>query len=205
MRSTDVLDAIGDPSWAPELGRFNIEINIPPRPLCGDALDQMEAQLLASLKHADQRARDVGSRLAMVVILPRLHQADVSEDAMSENPRFWLLNEQICAARGEDARIAIDGPEQLLTHVDNIMAEAACTSVQCHLQVSPEAFGNYWNAAQAIAGVQVALAANSPFLFGRELWRETPIPPFEQATHTRPGALHVTGVPPRVCFWEPWV
>jgi hypothetical protein len=155
MRSPDVLDAIGDPSWAPELGRFNIEINIPPRPLCGDALDQLEAQLLASLKHADQRARDVGSRLAMVGILPSLQQADVSEDAMSENPRFWLLNEQICAARGEDARIAIEGPEQLLTHVDNIMAEAACTSVQCHLQVSPEAFGNYWNAAQAIAGVPV--------------------------------------------------
>src|ERR1700687_460313 len=49
MRSPDVLDAIGDPSWAPELGRFNVEVNIPPRPLCGDALDQLEAQLLASL------------------------------------------------------------------------------------------------------------------------------------------------------------
>ena len=31
---------------------------------------------------------------------------------MSANPRYWLLNEQICAARGEDARIAIDGPER---------------------------------------------------------------------------------------------
>ena len=205
MRSPDVLDAIGDPSWAPELGRFNIEINIPPRPLCGDALDQLEAQLLASLKHADQRARDVGSRLAMVGILPSLQQADVSEDAMSENPRFWLLNEQICAARGEDARIAIEGPEQLLTHVDNIMAEAACTSVQCHLQVSPEAFGNYWNAAQAIAGVQVALAANSPFLFGRELWRETRITLFQQATDTRPEELQVQGVRPRVWFGERWI
>jgi len=70
MRSPDVLDAIGDPSWAPELGRFNIEVNMPPRALCGDALDQMEAQLLASLKHADQRARDVGSRLAMVASCP---------------------------------------------------------------------------------------------------------------------------------------
>ena len=205
MRSPDVLDAIGDPSWAPELGRFNIEINIPPRPLCGDALDQLEAQLLASLKHADQRARDVGSRLAMVGILPSLQQADVGEDAMSENPRFWLLNEQICAARGEDARIAIEGPEQLLTHVDNIMAEAACTSVQCHLQVSPEAFGNYWNAAQAIAGVQVALAANSPFLFGRELWRETRITLFQQATDTRPEELQVQGVRPRVWFGERWI
>ena len=124
---------------------------------------------------------------------------------MSENPRFWLLNEQICAARGEDAQIAIEGPEQLLTHVDNIMAEAACTSVQCHLQVSPDAFGNYWNAAQAIAGVQVALAANSPFLFGRELWRETRITLFQQATDTRPEELQVQGVRPRVWFGERWI
>ena len=141
----------------------------------------------------------------MVGILPSLQQADVGEDAMSDNPRFWLLNEQICAARGEDARIAIEGPEQLLTHVDNIMAEAACTSVQCHLQVSPDAFGNYWNAAQAIAGVQVALAANSPFLFGRELWRETRITLFQQATDTRPEELQVQGVRPRVWFGERWI
>src|SRR5258708_33785463 len=87
MRSPDVLDAIGDPCWAPELGRFNIEINIPPRPLYGDALDQMEGQRLASLKHADQRARDVGSRLAMAGIPPSLAPADVGWDAMSGDPR----------------------------------------------------------------------------------------------------------------------
>jgi Glutamate-cysteine ligase family 2(GCS2) len=205
MRSPDVLAAIGDPHWAPELGRFNLEINVPPRRLSGDALDQLEGQLLASLKHADQRAGDVGSRLAMIGILPSLQQSDVSEDAMSANPRYWLLNEQICAARGEDARIAIEGPEYLLTHVDNIMPEAACTSVQCHLQVSPEAFGNYWNAAQAVAGVQVALAANSPFLFGRELWRETRITLFQQATDTRPEELQIQGVRPRVWFGERWI
>jgi Glutamate-cysteine ligase family 2(GCS2) len=93
----------------------------------------------------------------------------------------------------------------LLTHVGTIMPEAACTSVQFHLQVSPEAFGNYWNAAQAVAGVQVALAANSPFLFGRELWRETRIPLFEQVTDTRPEELQQQGVRPRVWFGERWI
>jgi gamma-glutamyl:cysteine ligase YbdK (ATP-grasp superfamily) len=205
MRSHDVLAAIGDPHWAPELGRFNLEINVPPRLLAGDALDQLEGHLLASLKYADQRAQDVGSRLAMIGILPSLREADVTEDAMSANPRYWLLNEQICAARGEDARIAIEGPEYLLTHVDNIMPEAACTSVQCHVQVSPEDFPGYWNASQAVAGVQVALAANSPFLFGKELWRETRITLFQQATDTRPEELQVQGVRPRVWFGERWI
>jgi len=205
MRSPDVLAAIGDPHWAPELGRFNVEINVPPRPLAADVLDQLEAHLLASLKHADQRAGDVGSRLAMIGILPSLQQADVSEDAMSANPRYRLLNEQICAARGEDARIDIEGPERLLMHADNIMPEAACTSLQCHLQVSPDAFGSYWNAAQAVSGIQVAVGANAPFLFGQELWRETRITLFQQATDTRSEELRIQGVRPRVWFGERWI
>jgi hypothetical protein len=102
-------------------------------------------------------------------------------------------------------RIWIEGPERLLTHIDTITPEAACTSVQLHLQVSPEAFGSYWNAAQAVAGAQVAVAANSPFLFGRELWRETRLTLFEQATDTRPDELKEQGVRPRVWFGERWI
>ncbi|MFD0070701.1 glutamate--cysteine ligase, partial [Streptomyces sp. NPDC127574] len=74
-----------------------------------------------------------------------------------------------------------------------------------HLQVSPEEFADYWNAAQAIAGVQVALAANSPFLFGKELAHETRIPLFEQATDTRPQEIKAQGVRPRVWFGERWI
>ena len=124
---------------------------------------------------------------------------------MSANERYRVLNEQIFAARGEDMSISIDGPEQLLTHADSITPEAACTSVQLHLQVSPDAFADYWNAAQAIAGVQVALAANSPFLFGRQLWHETRITLFEQSTDTRPDELKEQGVRPRVWFGERWI
>src|SRR3954451_7711992 len=61
------------------------------------------------------------------------------------------------------------------------------------------------NAAQAIAGVQVGLAANSPFLFGKELWRENRIALFEQATDTRPQELKAQGVRPRVWFGERWI
>jgi gamma-glutamyl:cysteine ligase YbdK (ATP-grasp superfamily) len=205
MTNTKVLAAIADPSFAAELGRFNLEINVPPKVLTGDALSALERDLRGKLAHAQARSQSTGTRLVMIGILPTLRQGDVTDDAMSANPRFRLLNEQMIAARGEDMRISIDGPERLLTHVDTIMPEAACTSVQFHLQVSPEAFGSYWNAAQAVAGIQVALAANSPYLFGRELWRETRIPLFEQVTDTRPEELQQQGVRPRVWFGERWI
>jgi gamma-glutamylcysteine synthetase len=205
MRNADVLAAIADPAWATEVGQFNLEINVPPRHLDGDALGRLEAELRADLNAADAKARSVGCHLVMVGILPTLGEGDVHAGTMSANDRYRVLNEQIFAARGEDMRIAIEGPEQLLTHSDSITPEAACTSVQLHTQVSPDGFADYWNAAQAIAGVQVALGANSPFLFGKQLWHETRITLFEQATDTRPDELKEQGVRPRVWFGERWI
>ena len=205
MRNADVLKAIASPAWATELGQFNLEINVPPRRLAGDALADLEREVRAELNAADARARAVGSLLVMTGILPTLTQQDVDGVFMSANERYRVLNEQIFAARGEDMPISIDGTEQLTAYCDSITPEAACTSVQLHLQVSPDAFADYWNAAQAIAAAQVALAANSPFLFGRQLWHETRLPLFTQATDTRPDELKEQGVRPRVWFGERWI
>jgi gamma-glutamyl:cysteine ligase YbdK (ATP-grasp superfamily) len=205
MTNAEVLAAIADPAWATELGQFNIEINVPPRRLDGDAMADLEQEVRASLNTADARARGTGSRLVMIGILPTLDEKEMHVEILSANARYRVLNEQIFAARGEDMRIVIEGPEQLVTQSGSITPEAACTSVQLHVQVTPEAFADYWNAAQAIAGVQVALAANSPFLFGKQLWHETRITLFEQATDTRPDELKHQGVRPRVWFGERWI
>ena len=109
------------------------------------------------------------------------------------------------AARGEDFTLDIDGVERLTCTSASIAPEAACTSVQLHLQVTPARFADVWNAAQAVAAVQIAVGANSPFLFGRELWRESRPPLFQQATDTRPPELQAQGVRPRTWFGERWV
>jgi gamma-glutamyl:cysteine ligase YbdK (ATP-grasp superfamily) len=205
MRNTDVLDAIADPAWGVELGQFNLEINVPPRRLAGDALAELEQVVRDDLNAGDEKARSTGTRVVMVGILPTLRKQDMHLGTLTASDRFRVLNEQIFAARGEDMAISIDGAEKLLTHTDSITPEAACTSLQLHLQVSPDSFANYWNAAQAAAAVQVALGANSPFLFGRQLWHETRITLFEQATDTRPDELKEQGVRPRVWFGERWI
>ncbi|MET7462563.1 glutamate--cysteine ligase [Nonomuraea sp. NPDC005501] len=205
MCNAAVLEAIQRPDWATELGQFNIEINIEPQDLAGDGAARLEDDVRARLNHAEERAGSQGGHLVLIGILPTLRERDIGEGTLSANPRYRLLNEQIFAARGEDLHLFIEGVETLDTHADSITPEAACTSVQLHLQVSPEAFAAHWNAAQAIAGAQVAVAANSPYLFGKELHRETRITLFEQATDTRPAELKTQGVRPRVWFGERWI
>ena len=101
--------------------------------------------------------------------------------------------------------IDIAGPERLSLQAASIAPESACTSMQLHLQVSPADFANNWNAAQVLAGPQLALGANSPYFFGHQLWAETRIELFAQATDTRPDELKTQGVRPRVWFGERWI
>ncbi len=200
-----VLEAIADGDFQTELAQFNVEINVPPRSLKDGVFAELERDVRTSLNNGEEKARGVGAHMVMVGILPTVTGGQLTAEAFSANPRYQLLNEQIFAARGEDLDIAIAGVERLATFADTITPEAACTSVQLHLQVDPSAFGPHWNAAQSIAGVQLALAANAPFFFGKELWRETRIPLFEQATDTRSEELRAQGVRPRVWFGERWI
>ncbi len=205
MVNEKVLALIADPDFQTELAQFNIEINIPPKLLDGDVFTGLEADVRASLNHADDVANEAGADVVMIGILPTVRAEHLGEHTFSANPRYAVLNEQVFAARGEDIQIGIDGVERLSTYADSIAPEAACTSVQLHLQVNPESFANHWNASQVIAGVQLALGANSPFFFGKELWRETRIALFEQSADTRSDELKAQGVRPRVWFGERWI
>jgi hypothetical protein len=200
-----VIELIADPDFQTELGQFNVEINIPPRTLGDGTFGELEVTVRADLNHAEEQASGAHARLVMIGILPTLSERLLDASALSANPRYELLNQQIFAARGEDLHLAIDGIERLSTYADTIAPEAACTSVQLHQLVDPAVFARHWNAAQCIAGIQLAVGANSPFFFGRELWRETRIALFEQATDTRPEELKAQGVRPRVWFGERWI
>ncbi len=206
LTNSEVLEQIDHPHFVQELGRFNLEINVPPRSLEGDGAERYESEVREQLNNANDKAQEVGASMVMVGILPTLGPDHLTHEAISANPRYSLLDEQMLLARGEDLHIDIrGGPESLETYADSIAPEAACTSVQFHLQVSPDEFAQTWNAAQALASVQVALGANAPYFLGRELWRETRIAVFTQATDTRPAELKAQGVRPRVWFGERWI
>src|SRR5918998_1124520 len=189
MANAQVLERIADDAFVTELGQFNVEINIPPRLLAGEVFSDLEQQIRDSLNAADDKSNEIGAHMMIVGILPTLGDEHLHIRSLSANSRYQLLNEQIFAARGEDLHLAIDGVERLSAYADSIAPEAACTSFQLHQLVHPEDFARHWNAAQAIAGVQLAVGANSPFFFGTELWRETRIALFEENVRYFPALL----------------
>jgi hypothetical protein len=211
MCNDAVLELTERPELQPELGQWNVEINMPPRPLGGEQGRYLEHNLLDLLSLLERQAKSVHARVAAIGILPTLQASHLVTDRISSSPRYGVLNEQMLTARGEPFRVdisgvAAEGPgEHLRMDFDSILPEAACTSLQLHLQCPPEQFAPAWNAAQCVAGVQLAVGANSPFLLGRRLWSETRVPLFLQATDVRSIELRNQGVRPRVWFGERWI
>jgi len=206
LRNLEVLDSIADPSFQTEIGAFNIEFNHPALKIDDLGLVELEESLRAELNRAQERAGAADTEIVAVGILPTLGRSfGTTEDWISPGARYAALNSQVLQARGEDVLIDIAGPERLRFHAENIAPEAACTSVQLHVQVAPENFAATWNAAQVIAAPQVALAANSPIFMEKVLWQESRIEVFKQAIDTRAPELKTQGVRPRVWFGERWI
>ncbi|VAW77929.1 hypothetical protein MNBD_GAMMA15-351 [hydrothermal vent metagenome] len=179
----DFLNAIGDPMVVPELAQFNVELNVHPQQLKERALSRLHRQLEDTWRESERVAAGIGgTRLVMVGILPSVRQQDLTLDNMSKLVRYRALNEQVLKMRdGEPLMLDIHGQEHLNVLHEDVMLEAATTSLQLHLKVGQQQAARYYNAAQILSAPLVAASANSPCLFGKQLWEETRIPLFEQS------------------------
>jgi hypothetical protein len=203
--NAQLLERMASADFQTELAQFTIEFDVKPRLLTGHVFHTIDTELRRSLNHAHDVAEDLDAQVMIIGILPTLRDLDATEEFMSANERYRALNEMILNARGEDILIKIEGAEVAEAKSRSILFEAACTSMQLHLQVDPHDFGLYWNAAQVLSAPLVAVGANSPFFLGKQLHHETRIALFEQAIDTRTEELVQQGVRPRVWFGEKWL
>jgi len=196
-----LLEQLANPLVVPELSVFNIELNTPPLPLHGDALRRMHTNLESLWRDCQQVAAELDATVTLIGILPTLRHQHLVPENMSSQQRYRAINDQILQRRrGQPMELAIHGTETLrLTHQD-VMLEAATTSFQTHLQVTADQAAAFFNAASMLSAPMVAVAANSPLLFGKTLWEETRIPLFEQGVALPGGARADDPTYPRVAF-----
>ncbi|MBP8283978.1 MAG: glutamate--cysteine ligase [Chromatiaceae bacterium] len=182
-RAGELLARLGDPQVIHEVATFNLEINGQPQVLQGRALSQMAAELAATWARAQAVATPLEARLVMIGILPTLREADLILANMTPSNRFPILNAQILAQQqGQPLRLQIQGRDRLAISRSDVMATATTTSFQIHLKVSPAESARVYNLSKIVSAPLVAVSANSPYLFGLDLWRETRIPVYEQTT-----------------------
>ncbi len=185
-KNTEFLDKLGDPLVVAELAQFNFELNCNPRSLGGNNLKLMEEELVQRWKGARDCAKSMGLDILSIGILPTLRDDMLNLKYLSDQNRYASLNNKIMEGRdGEPVHLNLHGLDELHVDHDDVMLEAAATSMQIHLRVNLKNAVRYYNASMILSPAIVAAAGNSPFMFGKELWSETRIPVFEQAVSNK--------------------
>ncbi|MEM8562790.1 MAG: glutamate-cysteine ligase family protein, partial [Pseudomonadota bacterium] len=201
----EIKRAANDPRLTLELNRYNLEYNLAPAALANAGMRALEEDILDRLRHVRSIAAPLGARIVPIGILPTLRESDFGRHCITDRTRFHALINQLLQRRGGKFKVDIDGRDPLQMELEDITLEGANTSFQVHYTVPPDDFADTFNAVQLMTPLALALAANSPTLFGRRLWHETRVPLFKQSIDTRHRDRYGWREPARVNFGQGWV
>ena len=200
----EIIAQLNDPQLTLELNRYNLEYNFRPYLLKDCCFSATQQEALTAIEKINKCAKQWDGSVVPIGILPTLQQSDTGYHAMTPLARFKALTQELTEIRGGPFTIAIEGEETLQLAMDDVTLEGANTSFQVHLRVPAREYADFYNAIQLVTPLVVAMAANSPTLFGHRLWHETRIPLFKQSIDCRPNdSLHP--VPARVNFGNNWI
>lgn len=204
-RSMEILEVLNDPDYTTELAQFNMEANLDPQVFTGHCFSTMESQLNTKLTKLDTVLAERDLSYVLTGILPTIRKFDLDVENLTPLQRYFALLGAIKKLRGNAYELRVSGVDELNIKQDSAMLEACNTSFQVHLQVTPDSFVQQYNAAQFLTAPVMALAVNSPILFGKRLWSATRIALFQQSIDTRNTSEHLRDRSPRVMFGNSWV
>ena len=202
-----VIEKMAEPTWLDtELARFNLEINLQPQEFKGNCFQKMERENRQLLSKIRTTLQDFNADILLTGILPTLRKYDLELHNLTPKTRYKaLLDAMHSQLIGNAFELRLMGIDELLVKHDSPLLEACNTSFQVHLQVVPSKFVKLYNIAQAIAAPVMAIAANSPIVFGKRLWHENRIAIFQQAIDIRTTHQHMRQRSPRVTFGNGWL
>ena len=189
-----------------ELARFNLETNLIPREFTGKCLSLMEEENRKNLNTIQDYLKPYNASLLLTGILPTLRKLDMELHNLTPKKRYKALMDALSnQLLGSAFELRLVGIDELLIKHSTPFIEAVNTSFQVHLQIAPNDFVKMYNIAQTLAAPVMAIAANSPLVFGKRLWHETRIAIFQQALDTRSSHEHMRERSPRVSFGKDWL
>lgn len=200
-----LLEQLNDEHFTTEIGRFNLEINLDPFEFTGKCLSKTQEQLDGLMAKLQKAAAEHGAGTVLTGILPTIRRRDLNKESIVQIPRYIALVDALEEARGPDYEFKIVGIDELMIKQGSGMLESSNTSFQVHLQIAPDEFVDQYNISQAVLAPVLAVACNSPLLFGKRLWRETRVALFAQSLDTRKTSQHLRHSTARVFFGDKWL
>jgi hypothetical protein len=201
----NILGRIDDHRFTNELALYNLEVNLSPQKLTGDCFTKVRNELEYCLGVGRNSAAQSNSELFLIGMLPTINFRHLMFEYMTPEERYKLLSEELLKLRGRQFEVILEGVDDFQATLDSVLFEACNTSFQLHLQVAPDEFVKMHNWAQMISGPVLSACANSPLLFGKELWSENRIALFKQSVDTRGEKNHSREIVPRVYFGKKWL
>jgi len=203
----EVLEAMKEyPFIETELAKFNLEINLDPQVFEGQCFSILETEIEDKLKIIATELEKRDASLLLTGILPTFRKHDLEMHNLTPKKRYAALmkaiNKQLI---GKDYELRIFGIDELLIRHKSPLLEACNTSFQVHLQTEAKDFVKNYNIAQTLAAPIMAIAANSPLVFGKRLWHESRIALFQQSIDVRTTHEHFRERSPRVSFGNDWL
>ncbi len=203
----EALELMKEYDWVEtELAKFNLETNLLPRIFEKDCLSELEKENSSKLEIIRANLKSLNADLILTGILPTLRKYDLEMQNLTPKKRYYALMEAINQQLiGNAYELRLSGIDELLVKHDSPLLEACNTSFQVHLQVAPADFVCLYNISQALAAPVMAIAANSPIVFGKRLWHESRIALFQQSLDIRTTHDHMRERSPRVSFGNGWL
>lgn len=203
----EAMETMKEHTWLEtELAKFNLEICLTPQKFTGDCLSKMHDEISSRLDIISGNLKRFDADILLTGILPTLRKRHLELDHLTPKKRYYALmegmNRQLIGSAFE---LRLEGIDELMLKHDSPLLEAVNTSFQVHLQVSSNEFVKMYNISQALTAPVMAIAANSPIVFGKRLWHESRIAMFQQAIDTRTTHNHMRERSPRVNFGNKWL
>lgn len=175
------INKVNKPYLICEVGAAQLEINSNHFKFAGNCLAQLHENILSYWQYCCEVARKNNYHLALIGSLPTAIEKFHQSKYITNKERYQVLDRCMAKQRGDrPINIDVQGVESLCLHPQSLAMNGLVSSFQMHMQIGLSQSVRYYNVSQAIAGPVLAVATNSPYIFGLNVWSETRIATFDQ-------------------------
>ncbi|RUR12370.1 glutamate-cysteine ligase family protein [Legionella sp. km772] len=179
-----------------ECGAAQLEINTKHYPLAKNCLNLLHQHITQIWGECTHRAKQNKHHLILIGSLPGDTDLYKKRNYVTPKPRYQLLNNSYSAAHGNNFSIILSGYEKLtLENALPLCISGLMSAFQLHLKVPFSRSVDIYNTIQVLSAPMVALAANSPYFNGKDIYHESRIflfKNFARASHYPPGLKYIS-------------